>query len=222
MYGNGPNAAIRVSMLTACRVCAEAIAQQEGKKWSLAVSMVPDFSRAGIEQVSRSAPQVLLIDLRAPGGGFDLSAKLRPYINGAKFVFFSARASDICLKQALVLGAAGFLLKQETAAQLVAHIEQIVAGEARFSPPVAERLEYDLERRTYRLKDATAIDSFTPTQLEILRHLARGASVKEVAARMSLSRKSVDGHKYRIMKKLDIDDRVVLSRFAIREGLIEA
>lgn len=60
----------------------------------------------------------------------------------------------------------------------------------------------------------------TSRQLEVLRHLARGDSVKEIARQMHLSQKSVDSHKYRIMSKLGIHDRVELARFAIREGLM--
>ena len=61
----------------------------------------------------------------------------------------------------------------------------------------------------------------TARQVEVLRHLAQGQSVKEVAKLMHLSQKSVDSHKYRIMHKLAIHDRVELARYAIREGLTQ-
>jgi DNA-binding NarL/FixJ family response regulator len=67
-----------------------------------------------------------------------------------------------------------------------------------------------------------ALAQFTPRQLQLLCQLATGASVKEVARSLHLSPKSVDSHKYRIMQRLGIHDRVELARFAIREGLIEA
>ncbi|MCA8986112.1 MAG: response regulator transcription factor [Planctomycetaceae bacterium] len=61
----------------------------------------------------------------------------------------------------------------------------------------------------------------TPRQQEVLCYLAEGRSVKEVAAIMNLSPKSVDSHKYRIMRRLQINDRVLLTRYAIREGLVD-
>jgi DNA-binding NarL/FixJ family response regulator len=63
------------------------------------------------------------------------------------------------------------------------------------------------------------LTSLTSRQIEVLRHLARGKSVKEVARSMHLSEKSIDSHKYRIMHKLGIHDRVELARYSIREGL---
>ncbi len=65
-------------------------------------------------------------------------------------------------------------------------------------------------------------DGLTDRQREVLCLLAEGFSVKEIASMMHLSAKSVDSHKYRIMKKLKLNDRVRLARYAIREGLIEA
>ncbi|MCG6154706.1 response regulator transcription factor [Rubinisphaera margarita] len=65
-------------------------------------------------------------------------------------------------------------------------------------------------------------DGLTNRQREVLCLLAEGFSVKEIASMMHLSAKSVDSHKYRIMKKLKLNDRVRLARYAIREGLIEA
>jgi DNA-binding NarL/FixJ family response regulator len=70
------------------------------------------------------------------------------------------------------------------------------------------------------MRSESALSQLTNRQLEVLRHLARGESVKEVAKSLQLSQKSVDSHKYRIMHKLGIHDRVKLTRYAIREGLM--
>ena len=65
-----------------------------------------------------------------------------------------------------------------------------------------------------------SIDCLTNRQQEILACLAMGDSVKEVARKLHLAPKSVEGHKHRIMKKLELHDRVLLARYAIRQGLI--
>jgi DNA-binding NarL/FixJ family response regulator len=76
----------------------------------------------------------------------------------------------------------------------------------------------------FRIDDVqeSPLDQLTPRQLQILRILASGATVKEAARSLHLSPKAIDSHKYRIMQKLGIHDRVKLSLFAIREGLITA
>ena len=65
-----------------------------------------------------------------------------------------------------------------------------------------------------------SLECLTKRQQEILKHLALGDSVKEVARKLFLAPKSVEGHKHRIMRKLGIHDRVLLARYAIRNGLI--
>ena len=99
-------------------------------------------------------------------------------------------------------------------------ILRAVAGESSFSPEVLERLNFNQETKRYSLKVESSLSTLTGRQVEVLRHLARGESVKEIARLMHLSHKSVDSHKYRIMNKLGIHDRVELARFAIREGLL--
>jgi DNA-binding NarL/FixJ family response regulator len=110
-------------------------------------------------------------------------------------------------------------LKGEPIHNLAEAFLRAAAGEKTFSPAVAERLNYDPQTKRYSVKSETPLSSLTGRQLEVLRHLARGESVKEIARQMHLSQKSIDSHKYRIMNKLGIHDRVELARFAIREGL---
>ena len=66
------------------------------------------------------------------------------------------------------------------------------------------------------------VEGLTEREIQVLTHIARGLSVKEIAAVLSVSAKTVEGHKANIMGKLDIHDRVMLTRYAIREGLVSA
>lgn len=70
--------------------------------------------------------------------------------------------------------------------------------------------------------DDIPIDQLTKRQLQILKLIATGNSVKDVAKLLQLAPKSVEGHKYRIMQKLGLHDRVLLARYAIRNGLVTA
>ena len=105
---------------------------------------------------------------------------------------------------------------------MISAIHAVAEGRPVFSERIRSRLDFDGEQNSYSLKINQAAADLTARQLEVLRHLARGASVKEVAKLMHLSQKSVDSHKYRIMNKLGIHDRVDLTRYAIREQIIEA
>lgn len=98
----------------------------------------------------------------------------------------------------------------------------VCRGEKYYSNEVLDRLEYDPEQGEYQVKTHSYLSTLTLRQLQVLRHLVRGESVKEVAKTMTLSERAIESHKYRIMQKLGIHDRVELARFAIREGLMPA
>lgn len=205
-----------------CRVCGEGFLVHCRHDPDLEAQFLLDDSPTLLEELQRASPDVLVMDVTLQGGGFDFAAQAKPSLESTRFMFVANSASDMSIKQALLLGAKGFVLTQESGTKLVEHVKRVAAGGYAFSDEVARRLTYDPVRDEYQLASGTPIDSLTEVQLEIFRHLARGDSLKMVARKMNLTRKSVDGHKYRIMKKIGVQDRVLLSRLAIREGLIEA
>lgn len=172
--------------------------------------------RVAIEQ----KPDVVLLDVNLPGrGAFDLAEDLISRRPDTRLIFVTGYLADIYLEQALKLNASGYLLKGEPVHILAKAILSATANEQTFSADVAERLIFDAATKKYSVKSQSSLSSLTGRQIEVLKHLARGESVKEIAKQMHLSQKSVDSHKYRIMNKLGIHDRVELARFAIREGL---
>ncbi len=95
----------------------------------------------------------------------------------------------------------------------------MIRGEYCFSPEVEEMLDFVPTKNRYIPRSKTGISSLTTRQLEVLRYLADGKSVKETAHAMHITPKSVDNHKYRIMYKLDVHNRGQLAHLSIREGL---
>lgn len=165
-------------------------------------------------------PDVVLLDVNLPGrGAFDLAEDLISRRPDTRLIFVTGYLADIYLEQALKLNASGYLLKGEPVHILAKAILSAMTDEKTFSADVAERLIFDAATEKYSVKSQSSLSSLTGRQIEVLKHLARGESVKEIAKQMHLSQKSVDSHKYRIMNKLGIHDRVELARFAIREGL---
>lgn len=213
---------IKIARLSRCRMCGDAFRDYCRNDPHLAVVVINGGDANVLDAIVQCRPDVSLLDVDIQGGGFELAAQIKRRLDHVKLVFLAQTASDLCIKQALALGAKGILLKHEPAHLVVEQVKRVASGDCGFSEPVAQRLVRDSRHGQYQLKNGTPLDSLTDVQLEILRHLARGDSLKMVASKMNLSRKSVDGHKYRIMKKIGVRDRVLLSRFAIREGLIDA
>jgi len=136
-----------------------------------------------------------------------------------RIVLLTNCCPDVFIDAALRVGVSGYLLKDETFQQLFDHLRRIIRGEQRFSPRVQRRLQRETRQSWLQTRTAACLSALTHQQLEAVRHLARGESVKEVAIRLEVSPRSIEGLKYRIMQQLGVHDRVALARLAIREGL---
>lgn len=183
------------------------------------VATARDSSKA-IFAILEHAPDIVIMDVELTGrGAFTIAEEVRSRLPMTRIVFLTSFLSDVLLDQSLRLDAAGFILKTDSLASLIADLRQILQGEKRYSASVMDRIEFDSIAREFQVKTQSFLSGLTNRQLEVLRHLVRGESVKEVAKAMVLSERAIESHKYRIMQKLGIHDRVELTRYAIREGL---
>lgn len=176
----------------------------------------------GLNVVLQTNPDVVVLDVDLAGRGpFEVVSELSRRQTDTKVVLLTSTPSDVFINQALKLNVPGYLIKDEPVDVFFECIRKVARGGHFFSDAVKRKLEYDSIGGCYKVRNGGGgLSSLTCRQLEVLRHLAKGSSVKEVARTMHLSQKSIDSHKYRIMHKLGIHDRVELARFTIREGLI--
>ncbi len=139
-----------------------------------------------------------------------------------RWLLYANQARPSLLELALKCRACGFVTPQISLNTLLDACVHLATGQLReyWSPDAERQLVYQGPQR--QVAAGSILSQLTRRQIEVLAHLAEGKTVKEVAQLMHLSQKSVDSHKYRIMNRLKIHDRVHLSRLAIREGLIEA
>jgi DNA-binding NarL/FixJ family response regulator len=166
-------------------------------------------------------PDVLVAEVNLPGRGlFDAADDIRVRCPEVRGLVLSGFLADVFLDQALRHGFLGYILKEEPFENLVGAIERVAQREWAFSEQVLKRLTLNASTHQYHVRRDSDLATLTARQIEVLRHLACGQSVKEISQTMKLTQKSVDSHKYRIMNKLGIHDRVLLARFAIREGLM--
>lgn len=215
-----PGTPIRVLIADERRCYAEAL--------SRALESEPDLTafpsnvyEAVPETADRLRIDLLLIGITAgEPDSFTVTAETRRLLPAVKVVFLDGEPSDIVLEQAARVDANGFLLAAEPLEAITNAIRDAAAGRPYFSERLRGRLRIDGAHGRLGVAERTKLSQLTARQLQVLRLLAKGRSVKEVARALGLSEKSVDSHKYRIMSKLDIHDRVELARYAIREGLV--
>lgn len=210
----------RIAIVDESALFLELIAAQFRMQQDFSVAGTASDYEAGLALITAHPVDLLVLEVGLPGrGSFELAVEARRMQAGLRVVFLTSCLSDVFIDAALSLGASGYLLKEEPFDVLAEHLRRILRGDRRFSPRVQARLKRETRQAPLRSRSAACLASLTHQQLEILRHLARGDSVKEVAQKVDLSPRSIEGLKYRIMQQLGLHDRVALARFAIREGL---
>ena len=211
---------IRISLLDDHLILLQALADRINAEQGMQVVSTASTAEQGLRGILETCPDIAILDVELPGRGvFDIAGQINVRQKQTKILFLTGYLSDVFIEQALKHEARGYLMKGEPIEYLIDCIRRIDAGEYCFSEEVARRLEFNPDRKRYFVRGNNPLGSLTSRQLEVLRRLAKGESVKEVAKSMHISQKSVDSHKYRIMHMLGIHDRVTLARYAIREGL---
>lgn len=174
-----------------------------------------------ISVASREEPDIVVLDINMPGGDvFESARTIRIRSPRSKLIFLSGFQPDRYIAQALAVGALGYVSKGESPESLERAIRAVAAGGVYFSPEVQSRIVIDVDGPRLLEAARTRSSTLTPREVEVLRLLALGLSKKEIADKLDLSIGTVNNHAANLMRKLDIHDRVKLTHFAIREGLI--
>ncbi|MCA9039860.1 MAG: response regulator transcription factor [Planctomycetaceae bacterium] len=213
--------AIRVFLIDEHRILLDSLTFRMNQETGLSVVGTSESTEEALPIILEEQPDILIIDIALSNGGtFELCQEIKNQNLPTRICFLTNHLVNIFIEQALRLEAHGFLLKHDPLQNLLDAIPRIMRGEQVFSEEIQQRLKYNRQSKKYTIDAPHNLKKLTTRQIEVLRQLARGKSVKEVAKDMHLSTKSIDSHKYRIMHKLGIHDRVELARFAIREGLL--
>ncbi len=180
---------------------------------------VVDNGERLLEAASRLHPDVVVSDISMPGmTGLDALARLKASDPVVRMVFLTMHHNVAYAREALHAGALGFVLKHSAVAELIFAVRAAMAGHIFVSPEIAGEVFGSQSDST------TTVDPFeqlSVRQREILRLLADGYSAKVIAARLDISPRTVESHKYKIMHTLDITNNAELIRFAMRHGLAD-
>ena len=165
-------------------------------------------------------PDVVLLDVHLPDGSGDAIvtavAADRP---GVKFLALSVSDAPEDVIAVIRAGARGYVTKTISGPELVEAIERVAAGDAVFSPRLAGFV-LDAFRAGERIASDTELDELTPREREVLQLIARGYRYKEIAARLSLSVKTVESHVSSVLRKLQLSSRHELARWATQHRLV--
>ena len=164
-------------------------------------------------------PDVVLLDVHLPDGGGDaIINAVAPARPAVRFLALSVSDAAEDVIGVIRAGARGYVTKTISGEELAAAIERVAEGDAVFSPRLAGFV-LDAFRSGERVGGDAELDELTPREREVLQLIARGYLYKEIAARLSLSPKTVESHVSNVLRKLQLSTRHELTRWATEHRL---
>ena len=168
------------------------------------------------------APDVVLMDMHlGDGDGAQATADVLGVSPSSRVLVLSASGERDDVLQAVKAGATGYLVKSASRTELADAVRATAAGRAVFTPGLAGLVlgEYRRIAQHPETEASTPIPTLTDRETEVLRHVAKGLTAKQIATKLSVSHRTVENHVQATFRKLQVANRVELARYAIEHGL---
>ncbi len=175
-----------------------------------------------VNQITNLRPDVVLMDIGMPGlSSFEATRQIKKVRPETKILFLTMYDDEDYLVECMEVGGSGYVLKDSPAPQLLAAIRDVHRGGSYLSPKMLSQLVDDFRSRIKTTHRQPRFATLTPREKEIPKFLAEGQSVKEIAQLLNLSVKTVEAHKFNLMRKLDIHNKAQLVQYAIQKKIIK-
>lgn len=182
------------------------------------VAVAEDGERA-VRIAPAVRPDVVLMDIQLPGmSGVEAIAALVEHDPSLRVLVLSSSGEDADVLAALKAGARGYLVKSASSGELVDAVTRTAGGETVFSPGLAALVLGEYRRMSADSADDAAPE-LTERETEVLRLVAKGLTARKIAERLVLSPRTVQNHVQNTLRKLQLHNRVELTRWAIEQGL---
>lgn len=171
-----------------------------------------------LDAAVRLVPDVIVTDVSMPRmGGLEAALRLREILPSARIVFLTVNEDAQLAAEAFRMGASGWVLKSSTATELVEAVRSALKKRRYLTPLIARG---EIDALPAPPAGGTDRDHLTPREREVLQLLAEGKAMKEVAAILGITARTVAFHKYRMMESLGIRSSAELVRFAVRSRIV--
>jgi two-component system NarL family response regulator len=205
-----PRRLIRVVLVDDHPVVREGLAAVIGLQSDMSVVSSVADAAAARDACLDTRPDVTVLDIRLPGmSGVEFIEALRKEWPEARILVLSSSEGDEDIYRALKAGAQGYLFKKTPSSEILKAIREVAAGRPQVPPDVAARLAQRLPRSSLSAREA-----------EVLSHIGRGLSNKEIGADLGISESTVKNHVNNILMKLGVSDRAHAVAVAIQSGII--
>jgi DNA-binding NarL/FixJ family response regulator len=175
--------------------------------------------RTLLNVVQEHNPDVVVLDISMPQlNGLDAARQIHKLLPTCKIIFLTMHADPAYAKEGFQVGASAFLLKRSAATELLLAIQAVLKDQFYVTPAIAKDVLLPLCGGAERESDNKP--SLTPRQREVLQLVAEGKAVKDIANILHVSSKTVEFHKTKIMRELNLHSTVELTKYAVAHGLV--
>jgi DNA-binding NarL/FixJ family response regulator len=183
-----------------------------------------ETGRAAVQMARKLSPDVVIMDIAMPSlNGLEATRQILKDMPSARVLALSSYSDDEYVQQFTEAGAAGYLLKQSAATDLIRAVREARKGGTFFSPSICRSLlnHYrEAFRKGQPLRQGKGV--LTSRETEVLQLIAEGRSNKQIASELGISIKTVEKHRQQVMNKLNLHEIAGLTRYAISKGIVES
>jgi DNA-binding NarL/FixJ family response regulator len=174
--------------------------------------------KEAIDKARELSPDVIVMHIAMPGmDGLEATRRITKKNPGIKVLVLTQHDNKEYILSTIKSGAAGYVPKRALGSELVSAIRAVHHGDSFLYPSAAAALIEDYRKQT---EEVEPYDQLTPREREILKLIAEGHTSREIANMLFISLKTAQGHRAKIMEKLDLHNRTELIKFAMRKGLV--
>jgi two-component system response regulator NreC len=210
---------VRIILAEDHRITREGLVNLLEERSDMQVVGEAENGREAVRLATELSPDLVIMDVTMPDlNGIDATRIITSGSNNTKVIALSMYSDKQFVQGMIQAGASGYLLKDCAFEELVSAIQAVIQGDTYLSPGIAGIVVQDyLNKLTTDRSSADTV--LTNREREVLQLIAEGNSTKEIAARLSVSVKTVETHRRQMMEKLGIFSIAELTKYAIREGL---
>ena len=173
-----------------------------------------------VQLAEKFKPRVLVVDIMMPGlNGLEVLRQVKERSPATSSIVLSMQSADVYVVEALKSGASGYVLKETGPSELVNAVQQVISGKRYLSPRLSERLIDVLLQNTGEMT-LDPYETLTNREREILQMAAEGLTTATIAKRLSISPRTAELHRGRMMDKLGLNNQTELVRYALKRGIL--
>ena len=212
---------IRVLVADDHAIIREGLRVMLGNQPDMEVVAVAANGREAIQLVEKHEPDIAVIDLSMPElNGVEAIQQMMPRHPHLQVVVLSIHETKPYVYRALKAGAKGYLVKETAGLEVVDAVRAVQRGERYLSQSISDLLTTASFQKLESLIDVSPLEALSPREREILQLVAEGKTSQEIAERLSISPKTVDTYRSRLMHKIRVEDMAGVVKFAIQHGVI--